>query len=174
MTNFEMVETLRQHANVSYEEAKRALEETNWDILEAMVLLEKEGKVAGEEGGAYTTRTQEKPRTEKKDSQFKVNLGRLGKAVGTLAHKGNVNFFQVSRRGEMIFEVPVSVLAILLICPTRWMCLIALVIGLFGGIHYSFRGPDLGRESINSAMNKASDFAENIGKDKNKDQDDQD
>ena len=67
-----------------------------------------------------------------------------------------------------------SVLAILLICPTRWMCLIALVIGLFAGIHYSFRGPDLGRESINSAMNKASDFAENIGKDKNKDQDDQD
>ena len=168
MTNFEMVETLRQHANVSYEEAKRALEETNWGILEAMVLLEKEGKVAPDEGGAYTTQTEEKPRTEKKDSAFKNNMGRLGKAIGRLAHKGNVNFFQVSRKGELVFEIPVSVLVILLLCPTRWLCLIALVIGLFSSFHYSFRGPDLGREAINNAMDKASDFAENIGKDKEK------
>ena len=78
------------------------------------------------------------------------------------------HFFQVSRKGELVFEIPVSVLVILLLCPTRWLCLIALVIGLFSSFHYSFRGPDLGREAINNAMDKASDFAENIGKDKEK------
>ena len=45
MTNFEMVEILRDKANVSYEEAKAALENSNWDLLDAMLLLEKEGKV---------------------------------------------------------------------------------------------------------------------------------
>ena len=45
MDNFEKVEKLRQHANVSYEEAKEALERSDWDILDAMIYLEKTGKV---------------------------------------------------------------------------------------------------------------------------------
>ena len=34
MDNFEKVEKLREHANVTYEEAKEALENSNWDILD--------------------------------------------------------------------------------------------------------------------------------------------
>ena len=37
MTNLEMVETLREKANVSYEEAKAALEASNWDLLDAIL-----------------------------------------------------------------------------------------------------------------------------------------
>ena len=37
MTNYEMVELLRQKANVSYEEAKATLEAANWDLLDAIV-----------------------------------------------------------------------------------------------------------------------------------------
>lgn len=40
MDNFEKVEKLREKANVSYEEAKQALENCNWDILDAMIYLE--------------------------------------------------------------------------------------------------------------------------------------
>ncbi len=43
MENIEKVEKLRERANVTYEEAKLALEENNWDILDAMVSLEKQG-----------------------------------------------------------------------------------------------------------------------------------
>jgi len=43
-----MVETLREKANVSYEEAKAALEASNWDLLDAIVLLEGEGKIPTE------------------------------------------------------------------------------------------------------------------------------
>ncbi len=46
MSEFEMVEKIREKANVSYAEAKQALEATDWNLLEAMVLLEQEGKVA--------------------------------------------------------------------------------------------------------------------------------
>ena len=60
MDHFEMVEKLRTKANVSYEEAKAALEASDWDILDALVLLESEGKVNnGEAKAEYTT--QEKP-----------------------------------------------------------------------------------------------------------------
>lgn len=40
MDNFEKLEKLREHANISYEETKQALENSNWDILDAMIYLE--------------------------------------------------------------------------------------------------------------------------------------
>ena len=45
MATIEQVEKLRSKANVSYEEAKNALEACGDDILEAMIYLEKQGKV---------------------------------------------------------------------------------------------------------------------------------
>ena len=47
MDHYEMVENLRTKANVTYEEAKAALEASDWDMLDALVLLESEGKVNG-------------------------------------------------------------------------------------------------------------------------------
>ena len=44
MDKLEKVEKLRERANVSYEEAKAALEANDWDLLDAMVALEKSGK----------------------------------------------------------------------------------------------------------------------------------
>lgn len=44
MEQLEKVEKLRERADVSYEEAKEALEACDWDLLDAMVWLEKEGK----------------------------------------------------------------------------------------------------------------------------------
>lgn len=52
---FEQVEALREHANVGYGDARAALEATGGDMLEAIILLEKEGKVAAPQGGAYVT-----------------------------------------------------------------------------------------------------------------------
>ena len=45
MDKLKLVDRLREKANISYEEAKIALENSNWDILEAMLYLEKHGKV---------------------------------------------------------------------------------------------------------------------------------
>lgn len=53
MTTLEQVEKLRAMANVSYDEAKAALDATNGDLLEAIILLEKQGKVATPSGGGY-------------------------------------------------------------------------------------------------------------------------
>ena len=43
MDHLEMVEKLAQKAGVSYEDAKMALEACNWDMLDALVYLEKLG-----------------------------------------------------------------------------------------------------------------------------------
>jgi hypothetical protein len=51
MATLEMVEKLRERANVTFDEAKAALDQTGDDILEALILLERMGKVAPPEGG---------------------------------------------------------------------------------------------------------------------------
>ena len=55
MEFFEKVEALREKANVSYEVAKEAMEACNYDMLDAMIYLEKQGKVNSGSTASYTT-----------------------------------------------------------------------------------------------------------------------
>ena len=130
MTNFEMVEMLREKANISYEEAKAALEQTNWDLLDAMVLLEKEGKVmSNETGGSYSTKSEEKKEPEEKHrgaEGLRSAVRWLGEKAGWLLRIGNTNHFVVSRGGKENFSLPVTVCVILLLCAFRIPCSILL------------------------------------------------
>ena len=60
MEQLEKVEKLRERANVTYEEAKEALEASNWDLLDAMVYLEKNGKTQGPARETYSTKSEAK------------------------------------------------------------------------------------------------------------------
>ena len=57
--------------------------------------------------------------------------------------------------------MPVLVLVLLLLFAF-WVCVPLLVIGLFAGFRYSFSGAELGRESVNSAMDKAAEAVEKV------------
>ena len=61
MEQLEKVEKLRERANVSYEDAKMALEKSNGDLLDAMVLLEQLGKVEAPNNTSYSTSYEEQP-----------------------------------------------------------------------------------------------------------------
>ena len=51
MVDFEQVQKLREYANISYEEAKKALEEANGDMLEAVINLEYQNSIKPPETG---------------------------------------------------------------------------------------------------------------------------
>ncbi len=59
MDNFEKVEKLVQKTGVSFEEAKDALERANGDLLDAMIVLEREGKAAAPKQSSYSTHYEE-------------------------------------------------------------------------------------------------------------------
>ena len=68
----EQVEQLRAHAAVSYEEARRALEACDGDLLDALILLEREGRIPP--GGG---RSQMSPRTAfPLDKRFERHSGK--------------------------------------------------------------------------------------------------
>lgn len=174
MEHIDMVEKLREKANISYEEAKAALEKTDWDLLDAMVLLEKDGKVKDEGEPSSTSNTSYSTKREKKAEQTyesydipkdTVGVGdlvnRFFRFMGKLMHKGNQNYLNVYKNGNHVFSIPVTVFAILLIftCGTT---LFLMILGLFFSFEYSITGPDLEREDINNVIHKASEVADNI------------
>ena len=161
MTNYEMVEKLSEKMGVTLEEAKTALEASDWDMLDAALLLEKEH---GIEGGAYSTRHESKPAEEApKHRGGRWALHRLGQVIKHLFDIGNRNRFEVRRKNseEIVLDMPTTAMVLLLIFAF-WVCVPLLVIGLFGGFRYSFSGAELGRESINKAMDKAAEAADKV------------
>ncbi len=169
MEQLEKVEKLREKANVSYEEAKEALEASNWDILDAMVYLEKAGKVNGPKVATYYTTGNESNSNSENFSTasdpdattFGEILGKFFAWCGKVIKKGCENSFQIERSNEAPILMPViALVGLIVVLP--WITLPLIVIGLFLGFRYSFKGPDLDRKSVNDFMDKASATAETI------------
>jgi len=174
MTTLEQVEKLRTMANVSYDEAKIALDATNGDLLEAIIYLEKQGKVNAPTGGGYyssekaadTCTAETGWEKQSKDHDGGKNFISLMKSFGQfclkMIRKGNANNFEVLMGEEIKAKVPVTVLALLLFA--FWITIPAIVIGLFFGYRYRFKGPDFSGNTVNNAMNSAADAAVNLKK----------
>lgn len=178
MVTLEQVEKLREKTNISYDEAKAALERTNGDILEAIINLEKEGRIQAPEGGGYynSRRAQQKRESDNCEKKFKGEpqkdegssfgelVGRFLKWFGKIINIGNRNSFKVKRGQENIITVPVTVLAVLLIFAF-WIIVPLIILGLFFGYRYMFIGPDLGNENVNRTLDSVAKAAENIKND---------
>ena len=175
MEQFEKVEKLRERANVTYEEARDALVACDWDLLDAMVYLEKLGKVSGPDQANYTTSYEGSVRYESVRDKIDEQKGRTQEGLGDklrrlfrrLIDMSKDNFFRVVRQEDELIKVPVWTFVLaLLIC---WQAvLIVMVISLFFGCRFSFEGKN-NLEGANRVMEKASEVANEV-KDKIKEE----
>lgn len=177
MVTLEMVEKLRKYANISYEEAKEALEESDGDILEAIINLEKQNRIETPHGGGYYNSEEGHQGSDYNINQQKENSGpskdrirafgeMIGKFfgwAGKIIKRGNKNSFEVTKGSDYIISVPVTIF-VLLSLFAFWLVVPLIIVGLFFGYRYRFKGPDLGKESINHAMNSVADAAESLKK----------
>lgn len=88
MDNLEKIDILQERMNVSYEEARMALEAVNWDVVDALVKLEKDEK-------------------SRKEEIF-VRGNDLVEKVKELVRKGNVTKIRVKQDGKTLVEIPVT------------------------------------------------------------------
>ena len=171
----EQVEKLREKADVSYEEAKAALEEAGGDLLDALILLERRGRTRPEagRGASFTTRPggAEEPsrprmpvptsRQEEQDAHrsrpgFWAQLKELLLAALDLLRHSTVNQFEVWRGGELMTSIPVLIL-ILLVLLAFWISIPLMVVGLFFGCKYRFSGPDVDGSRAGQVVDQVSD-----------------
>lgn len=160
MDHFEMVEKLREKAQVSYEDAREALEKTDWDLLDALVYLEKAGKVAGADSASYSTRVEQKPRPERREESGKGMFQRLLEGFATVINQANKVSLEIMHKGKLVLTLPLLAL-VLLVVFCFWIVAPLLVIGLFLGFTYRFKGASA-VDAVNRAMDKAADVAQNI------------
>lgn len=165
MDHIDMIEKLREKTGLSYEEARAALERADWNLLDALIALEKEGKCGGA-GAAYTTddAAPEEPQSTTVDAaapRFRDQLRRFWRWLVCLFHKGNRNYLCMEKDGKLQFELPVT-LGIILLLAAFWLVIVLFVVALFCGCSFRFRGPDLGTETMNKVMDKAGEVADSI------------
>lgn len=176
MDNLEKVEKIREKTGVSYEDAKSALEVCEYDVLDAIVYLEKLGKVSAPSMSSYTTSNEAVKNSEKfvstqvayNDDCKKSSVGdafdRFFNWCGKILKKSWESKFVVCKDNNRIGAMPVLVL-ILLMLFAFWITVPLMIIGLFFDFKYSFEGVGKVTVDLNDMCDKASDACTNIKSD---------
>ena len=115
MITIELIDELRRRANVSYENAKEALEKSNGDLVEALIYLESHDKIKSEG-------------TSEKDSFF-------DKIRGLVKKSNNIRFI-VSKNERTALNLSLTVTIVIGVVAFH-VSIIALIIALLTG--YRFR-----------------------------------
>lgn len=155
MTNEEMIEKLSRAAGVDPKDAERALEANEWDLFDAMIALEREGKT--EKSGADVQTVigeacdeSEAPRRVT-NSAKKNGEGGFRETVKNLLHKLMKTAFVVERKGEELLRFP-TLLLVLLALFGFWFTIPALLIGMALGCRFRFEGKGETSAAANRAM----------------------
>lgn len=179
----EQVERLREKADVSYGQAKQALEYSGGNLLDALIYLEEQGAIPRPQGAYYSTRNETPPpppsqeelaplgeKTDGTEQRKKKKFKGMGVKVvsgktlfGTLRRWLIDNELEIWRRGQPVTSLPILVL-IVLVLFAPWVSLPLLLLGLFFGFRFQISGPDLEDETINGVMGSVADTAADLGR----------
>ncbi|MBR1830557.1 MAG: DUF4342 domain-containing protein [Atopobiaceae bacterium] len=175
MEKLEKVELVREKCGVTYEEAKRALEENDFDVLDAIVYLERQGKAstqtasfatASEPAGtlsAEMARAQNEYHEQSKKTKFGEMWATFCAQAKSVFRAGLDMTFIAERKGERVIAVPLLfiIIGILAWGAALWF----LIFGLFFGFRYRIEGASPLTIDVNEAMDKAADVADGLKND---------
>lgn len=176
MTSYEMVEKLSEKNGITLQEARTALEQSNWDMLDAMIYLEQQGEAMKAQAQAatapvsvnaiapyvpqseYGQANQSAQQATENTVSFSELLGRFCGWLEKLINKGFSSNLVITKDGKHIGSIPLLVLVILLLCA--FWCVVPILILLpFVGFNYSFGSVNGKKESL---KDKTSTFKEKV------------
>ncbi|NLA54318.1 MAG: hypothetical protein GX858_08220 [Clostridiales bacterium] len=136
MDRFDMTEELREKAQVSYEVAKDALENNNWDMTEAIIYLENRNTKSKKEtsgclDGCYNAST------AKSSGAFQP----ISHALANIIKRVFANGLEVIHRKTIIVKMPLIIMVILLFAYPRMMIPVFILTWIFG-VRYHFNPAD--------------------------------
>lgn len=151
MESHKLIEKLKNEANISYEEAKIALEKSEWDILDAFLYLEEIDKIPKTSVNIYYTNEEKDNKNsrelfinknqnntynnEKKENKFEGLFVRVCKIIDTC----NNIFFEIKKENRTFLRIPITVV-ILLLLFVFWLAIPLFILGLFLNIEFSISG----------------------------------
>ncbi|AGK96296.1 DUF4342 domain-containing protein [Clostridium pasteurianum] len=144
----ELIDELRKRANVSYEEAKEALEKCNGDLVEALIYLEKQNKVKSDEGSSF----------------FNI--------IKKIIKKGNTTKFIIKKKDNIILSLPVTIVVIITVFAP-YVAVPGLILALITGHRFRFKGKNGEPAKVNETLDKISNVVDTAKKKFNEDTDSQ-
>lgn len=163
MESHKLIDKLKNETNISYEEAKIAMEKSNWDILDAFVYLEEKGKVQKPSVSIFYTneykegykhneiiinKDQENNyNNAKRDNTFEGIFVKVCKIIDTC----NNIFFEIKKENKVFLKIPVTVIILLLIFAF-WIVIPLYITGLFFDIEFSLSGKRVELSKINNVL----------------------
>ena len=158
MNRFEMIDKLRERANIGYEEADQLLEQTNGNLMEALIILEKQGRIRQPQSFQGEQRSQlNEVKKERKKGAFSRAIHKAGSFLSNTS-------FHIARNGKEILLMPSWAFALLMFF--FWQTLLPImVISLFFDMQYRFDGSGNGEsanevKAANEVLVKAESFAD--------------
>jgi len=173
MEKVKLVDTLREKTNISYEEAKSALENNNWDILDAMLYLEEHGRVKKPTVSIFYTNEYKESYTNQKEvvtikeekknnnSKSRNNFDGIFEAICKAIDTCNNIFVEIRRRGRVLLKLPFTVL-ILLLFFAFWIIIPLMIVGLFFDIEFLVLAKSVNTDKVNKVFSEISKNAQNI------------
>ncbi|MGC5814129.1 ubiquitin [Clostridium perfringens] len=173
MEKLKLVDKLKNKANISYEEAKDALEKSNWDMLEAMLYLEVHGKVekpslsifyTNESKKSYNENGEEvnlKEDTNENNFENKNGFEGVFEAICKAIDTCNNIFIEIIRNSRVILKIPFTVLIVLLFFAF-WIVIPLMIIGLFFNMEFLVSSKKIYVDKINKVFKETSKVVKDV------------
>lgn len=173
----EQVEKVSRYTGVTFEQAKAALERTGGSPLDAVILLEKEGKAAPTQGAMWSTRwgaprPEAESQPEVRSKKLAIPVGRrqragsghrvkvvtgkqVADAVKSLLRNCTTITIDVWRGDDLLVGIPL-IISVLLFLVAPYVMIPLTIGGLMLRCRYHISGWNFGEEQINRTMDQVS------------------
>lgn len=151
-----MVKIHRMCTGVTYEQARSALEQAGGKVLDAVILLERNGQ-RGEEGGSYSTRPEQPG--QRPTCEWKRPTGRqVRAALASMAANCMSVYLEVWKERNVTCRMPLLA-AVLLVIVVPYVMVGLLLLGLCLGyrVHVAGKGTEGWGSRVNQAVDQVVD-----------------
>ncbi len=164
------IDILKERANVTYEEAREALLETDGNLVEALIKLEKEDRIRPKKKQQQErTERKERPHHEEKQARKQHRKEEMRDAGDKLSN----HRFILYKDGKTLLDLPTWV-ALLIILFTMPFSLVALVFAIIVGFQMQIRSYTGKEYSVDQPIRDvAQQVKDEIDRDKDDDEADQ-
>ena len=164
----EKVERLREKAQVSYTQAKEALDYSDGDLLDALIYLEEQGTIPRPEGVYYSTRGETPVTVDEESAQeLEQNAAPEPKEQKCFLARARSwlidNELEIWHRDRPVTAMPALVMILLLVLAA-WAVIPLAAVGMLLGYRVRFTGPDSDHDDLEDPENGAVDTPSDLGR----------
>lgn len=157
----EKIDNLRERANVSYKEAKEALEANDGNMIDAIIYLEGENKTVPDRAKKVNQRTAERQKAYEKKEQIKSTADDFLDTCKKVLKNLNETRVIMYNSERVVVDISLTI-TILLAAFAFPLTLAIFIIGLVLGNKFKVVRKDKKADVVNNVLNKAAKMTQDV------------